>query len=104
MVAATIFLDGGVTLGAFLCVRRYPVGSLRIVLTFLKPFLDNSARRRLVIVESATEAEMVTAATVNGWNDTGKITIFDLTVDCINTVWCRAPFEILKVINVGSSE
>ena len=104
MVAATILFDGRVTLGAFLCVRRYPVGSFRIILAFLEPFLDDSARRRLVIVEGATEAEMVTAATMNRWNDTGKVTVLDLAIDGVYAVRCRAPFEVLKVIDVGSSE
>lgn len=57
-----------------------------------------------MIVEGATEAEMVTTATVYRWDDTRKVTFLDLTVDCVNTVRSRAPFEILKVINVGSSE
>src|SRR5436190_377356 len=104
MVAATVFLDGGVTLGAFLCIRRYPVGRFRIILAFLEPFLDNSARRRLVIVEGATEAEMVTAATMNRWNGTGKVAILDLAIDGVYTVRSRAPFEVLEVIDVGSSE
>lgn len=104
MIATTILLDCGVTLGTFFCIRRYPVGCLRIILTFLEPFLDNSAGCRLVIVEGATEAEMMAAVAMHGWNDTRKVTFLDLTVDCVYTVRRRAPFEILKVIDVSSSE
>ena len=57
-----------------------------------------------MIIEGTTEAEMVTTTTMYRWNDTGKVTALDLTVDCIYTVRCRAPFEILEVIDVGSSE
>jgi hypothetical protein len=58
----------------------------------------------LVIVERATEAEMVTTVTIHRWNDTGKVTVLDLTVDRIYTVWCGTPFEVFEVIDIGSSE
>lgn len=104
MVATTVLFDRGVTFGTLLCVGGYPVGRLRIIFTFLEPFFDNGARRGLVIVEDATEAEMVTAVTVHRWDDTGKFAVLDLAVDRIYAARCRAPFEILEVIDIGSSE
>ena len=39
VVTPSILLDGGVTVWAFLCVGRYPVRRLRVVLALLDPFL-----------------------------------------------------------------
>ena len=40
VVATTVLLNRGMAFRALLCVRRYPIGSLRIVLAFLQPSLD----------------------------------------------------------------
>lgn len=61
VVAPAVLFNCGVTPGAFLRVGRNPVGRLGIILALLKPHLDESTRRWLVVIQCAPEAEVMLA-------------------------------------------
>ena len=65
VVAAPVLLDDGVAGGTLLGVGRDPVARLAVVVTLPDPFLDQVTSDRIVPVLSTTEAEGVTALTLD---------------------------------------
>ena len=69
MITSSILFNGGSTSGTFLGIRTDPICRFRVVFTFLKPFLDERAETRLMILESTAKAKGVTAAASDGGDD-----------------------------------
>lgn len=85
VIAATVFLDGNITLGALLRVRSYPVGSLRIIVTLFDPFFQKVTFDWIVPVFPAREAKRVRTLTRH------RPTLDVLHLYRIVTVWRRTP-------------
>lgn len=57
-----------------------------------------------MIIECAPKAEcMPTSASYRGYNST-EVLLLDLAVHCKLAVWCRAPLEVIEVVDVGTGE
>jgi hypothetical protein len=54
-----------------------------------------------MIVQSAAKAKEMLTGTLYRRHDPIEVALLDGTVDRVLTVWCRAPLEILLVINVS---
>jgi hypothetical protein len=104
VVASAILLDGGLAFGALFGMCRYPVGSFRVVLTFLDPLVDQRAWSRLVIVEGAAEAEGMSTVAIDCGDDLMEFPLLDGAIDRIYAIGGGTPFEIVFVVHVSSSE
>jgi hypothetical protein len=104
MVAAAVFLNRGVTLGAFFGVCRDPICGLRVVCTFLEPLLDELTGSRLMVCQDAAKAETMLAITDNRWYDLVKILLLDPTFNGVNTIRSRAPLQLILIFDIGSCE
>ena len=103
-VAAAVLLDRRMALGTLLRVRRNPVRRLRVVLTLLKPLLDQHAWARLVVRECAAEAKAVFAFAMHGWNNPVQISLLDSTLNGVHAVRRRTPLKIFLVVYVRTHE
>jgi hypothetical protein len=99
VVATTVLLNGGLALGAFLCVRRYPVGGLRIILALFKPLLYERARGRQMVVEIAPETKVVFARAVHCWHDFMQVLLSDTTFNSEFTIRSWAPLKIIFIVH-----
>ena len=104
MITTSILLNGRMTFGTFFSVGRDPIRGLRVVLTFLQPFLDQNTWAWTVIVESATETKRVSTLTDHRRYDLVKLPLCDRTIDRVLAFGCRTPFHIILVIDVSSSK
>jgi hypothetical protein len=57
-----------------------------------------------MFVERAAEAEIVTAVAVYTWDGALEIFSFDLALNGEVAVGRGAPFEVFKVVDIGSGE
>lgn len=104
VIAATVLLDGGVAARAFFCMRRNPVGSLRVILALLDPLLHQCTRCWLMVVQGTAKTEGMITPTMNGRNNLVELTLLYATFNGIDTVWCRAPLQAVLVVYIGSAQ
>lgn len=102
MVTSAVFLDRRVALRALLCMGRDPVGRFGIILALLAPHFYQLARCRLVIVQGASEAEVVFTEALDSRNNAVEVASLDGAVHGILAVRRWTPFEVVHVINIGS--
>jgi hypothetical protein len=102
VIAASVLLDGGVTPRALLCVCRYPVGGLGVVLALLEPPLHQRAWRWLVVVQCTAKTKIMPTVAMDCRNCLGKILTLDGTFQGVFAVGGGAPFQVLSVVDVGS--
>jgi hypothetical protein len=57
-----------------------------------------------MVIQSTAETEAVFASTMDSGHRLVEIAGFDGTIDGVFTVGSRTPFQVLFVINVGSSQ
>jgi hypothetical protein len=57
-----------------------------------------------VICKSASEAEVMLAATVNSGHNFRQFFFPYVTLNGVHTFRCWAPFQIILVVNIGSSK
>lgn len=104
MVATSVLLNGGVAFGAFFGIRGYPVRGFRIVFAFLQPPPYKRTCRGLVVVQGASEAELMPAIAVHRRHDLIKVFLFHGALYRIFTVRSWAPLKVLFIIDVSSGE
>jgi hypothetical protein len=104
VVTAAILFYRRVALRAFFRVGRDPIRRFRVVFAFLQPLLHEGTGWRLMICKSASEAEAVFAATMNSGRNYCQLSLLDATLDGIYTFRCWTPFQVVLVIDVGSSK
>ena len=104
VVAATVLFDCRVAFRAFFCVGGNPVSRLGVVFALFDPLLNQAARRWLMIIQRTAETEAMVANTIDGRHDTSQVSLFDRALNGILTIWCWAPFQVLPIINIGTSE
>jgi len=57
-----------------------------------------------MLVECATEAEIMSTFAMYAGHDLLELSLFNVAIYGIHTVWRRAPFKILEIVNVRSGE
>lgn len=53
-----------------------------------------------MVGESASKAEVVGAFAVHGRDNAVEIALLDPTFECVDTVWCWTPLEVVFVVHV----
>ena len=104
MVAPAVLLDRRVASRTLLGVRGNPVRRFRIILALLEPLPHQQTRRRLVVVERAAKAEVVSAPALYRRHNPGEVTLFDGAIDGILAIRSWTPLKVLLVIDVGSGQ
>lgn len=57
-----------------------------------------------MVVQGAAEAEVVAAVACYCGDDLVEIARLNFAIDCVDAVGCRAPFQLVEVVHVGSSQ
>ncbi len=104
MITTTIFLNGRVAFRTLFCMSGNPIGSLRIVLTFLEPHAGKRTNTRLMISKATAETELIGAVAFDGGYDLGELHGSNGTSDSVVTVWSGTPAHGFDIIDVGANE
>lgn len=57
-----------------------------------------------MIGKAAAETEIIGALAMYCWYDTVEVLLLNGALNSIDTLGCRAPFEILSIVDVGPGE
>lgn len=101
VITSSVLLDRRLTLATFLGVGRNPIGRLGVVCTLLLPHLDQSTRRWLMVVLSASKAKVVTTCTRDCRYYGVKVMMGQAALDRVFTVGCGAPAQVIQVGNIS---
>lgn len=93
MITTPVFFDGGLALWALLGVGRYPIRSLRIIVTFFDPSLDKHTTNGVVPIFGAGKTEQMTTPTFHGSG------LDKLDFHSVGTIRSRAPTHESIAVN-----
>lgn len=57
-----------------------------------------------MVGQCASKAEVMVAVALDGRYDLVEVSLLDATLDGVDAVWGRTPFEIVFVIDIGAGE